>query len=48
MATNSGLSYHSDGDQYSYVWKTDKSWAGSCRQLTLRLADGPQALFQFR
>ena len=22
-------------DQYNYVWKTDKAWAGTCRQLDL-------------
>jgi predicted extracellular nuclease len=34
----SSLSY--GGDQYNYVWKTDKAWAGSCRQLVIKLIDG--------
>jgi len=24
------------GDQYNYVWKTESSWVGTCRQLVLR------------
>jgi HYR domain len=39
-AGNSGLSYDAASDQYLYVWKTDKAWAGSCRQLRVKLADG--------
>lgn len=35
--------------QYTYVWKTDKSWAGRCGRLELGLTDGSDhhALFQF-
>jgi len=36
----SGLSYDASIDQYRYVWKTDKAWAGTCRQFVLQLADG--------
>jgi hypothetical protein len=25
---------------YSYLWKTDRDWAGSCRQLIVKLSDG--------
>jgi hypothetical protein len=39
-AGGSTLSYDSSLDQYNYVWKTDKSWAGTCRQLTVKTADG--------
>ena len=38
--TSGGLSYDSVTDQYVYVWKTEKAWAGTCRQLVVRLADG--------
>jgi len=48
-ASNSGLAYDAASDQYTYVWKTDKAWVNTCRQLTVRLADGTdhKALFQF-
>jgi hypothetical protein len=36
----SSLSYDPSTGQYGIVWKTDKSWAGTCRQLTVKLADG--------
>jgi hypothetical protein len=36
----SSLSYDPASDQYTYVWKTDKAWAGTCRALVLKLADG--------
>jgi hypothetical protein len=40
-AGSSSLSYDATSDQYTYVWKTDKSWAaGTCRQLTVQLNDG--------
>jgi hypothetical protein len=37
---NSNLSYDALTDQYTYVWKSSKSWAGTCRQLTVVLKDG--------
>jgi len=37
---NSGLSYDPLTDTYTYVWKTDKSWAGTCRRLIVGFADG--------
>lgn len=39
-AGSSTLTYDAAAHQYIYVWKTDKAWAGSCRQLQLKLADG--------
>jgi hypothetical protein len=49
-AGNSSLSYDPATDQYTYIWKTEKSWKNSCRQLTLVLSDGSQhtALFSFK
>lgn len=39
-AGSSSLSYDASLDQYVYVWKTEKSWAGTCRQLVVKLIDG--------
>jgi hypothetical protein len=39
-AGGSSLSYDATTDQYNYVWKTEKSWAGGCRQLVVKLSDG--------
>ncbi len=49
-AGGSSLSYDPTFDQYVYVWKTDKSWKGTCRQLILNLNDGTThaANFQFK
>ncbi|MCL4299195.1 MAG: YncE family protein [Anaerolineae bacterium] len=49
-AGDSNLSYDPSSDQYNYVWKTKKDWAGSCRQFVLRLNDGTEHLanFQFK
>jgi len=48
-AGNSSLQYNPTTGQYTYVWKTDKAWKDTCRQLTLQLTDGTnhQANFQF-
>jgi hypothetical protein len=37
---NSGLSYDPATDTYTYVWKTDKAWAGTCRRLIVAFGDG--------
>jgi hypothetical protein len=49
-AGSSSLSYDSSTGLYSYTWKTDKAWLGTCRVLTLRFTDGREyaALFQFK
>jgi uncharacterized protein len=39
-AGSSSLSYDPTTDTYSYIWKTDKSWMNTCRQLTIVLKDG--------
>ena len=46
---NSSLSYDPTTNQYTYVWKTDKAWAGKCGVLTVKLNDGTThtANFQF-
>jgi hypothetical protein len=47
-AGGSSLSF--SGDQYIYVWKTQSSWAGTCRQLIITLNDGTvhTANFKFK
>lgn len=49
-AGGSSLSYDASSDQYNYVWKTESSWAGTCRQLVLQLNDGTfhRANFKFK
>jgi hypothetical protein len=50
-AGNSSLSYDPASDRYNYVWKTEKGWAGQCRQLIVRFADGSPdkiAYFKFK
>jgi len=49
-AGGSSLNYDPTTDQYIYVWKTDQSWAGTCRQLVVTLNDGSihRANFRFR
>jgi hypothetical protein len=50
-AGGSGLQYDPTTNTYTYVWKTYKSWSGTCRQLQIQLADGTlakRADFQFK
>jgi uncharacterized repeat protein (TIGR01451 family)/CSLREA domain-containing protein len=44
------LTYDPVADRYTYVWKTQKSWAGTCRQLVVGLSDGTfhRVNFDFR
>jgi probable HAF family extracellular repeat protein len=44
------LHYGAASGQYTYVWATDKAWAGTCRQLQLKFTDGQvqSAAFSFR
>ncbi len=46
----SGLQYDSATGEYTYVWKTDKSWSGKCATFSLQLSDGTThtALFSFK
>ncbi len=44
----SSLNYDSAAGQYIYVWKTEKAWAGSCRQLVIELKDGSFHRANFR
>jgi probable HAF family extracellular repeat protein len=41
-AGSSSLSYDASTGRYTYVWKTDKKWQNSCRQLVLQYKDGTE------
>jgi len=43
------LTYVAATNSYSYFWRTDRAWAGSCREFVLRFADGSQrnAVYRF-
>lgn len=46
----SSLSYDRGTGLYTYIWKTDKAWAGTCRQLVLTFSSSlgtQRANFQF-
>jgi hypothetical protein len=44
----SSLQYDPLSGKYVYVWKTDKSWAGTCRVLVLKFNDGQKYQAEFR
>jgi hypothetical protein len=44
-AGSSSLQYDSTADQYTYVWKTNSNWAGTCVQFDLGLNDGSTHTF---
>ena len=46
-AGGSTLAYDATAGQYIYVWKSDKAWAGTCRQLQVKLADGSLRIANF-
>jgi hypothetical protein len=47
-AGGSSLSYDASNNQYNYVWKSDKAWAGTCRQLSVKLIDGTTHVANFK
>lgn len=47
-AGQSGLMYAGASDTYTYLWKTEREWAGTCRRLTVRLDDGTDHTADFR
>lgn len=46
--TGPGLAYDEETGLYTFLWRTERAWAGSCRQFTLTLSDGTTATAQFR
>jgi hypothetical protein len=45
---SSSLTYDAVTDEYIYMWKTDKAWAGTCRQLRVSLKDGSVHVANFK
>ena len=47
-AQNTGFRFDTANGHYTYDWKTDKGWNGTCRELILRFADGSERFLRFR
>ncbi len=47
-AGSSSLSYDAVTGIYTYVWKTDKAWQGTCRQFSVQLVDGKTYTLNFK
>jgi hypothetical protein len=48
LAENTGFRYDTKNQHYTYDWKTESSWANTCRQLVIRFADGTERVLRFR
>lgn len=46
--SRAGLTYNSTTGLYTYTWKTNKAWNGTCRQLVLQLIDGSTHVANFK
>jgi len=44
----SSLSFDATTRRYNYVWKTDKAWTGTCRQLVVKFIEGTTQRANFR
>ncbi len=47
-AGSSSLTYDPATGIYTYVWKTEKSWQGTCRQVSVQFIDGQTYLLNFK
>jgi hypothetical protein len=47
-AGGSGLQYDPVSNQYTYVWKTQAAWSGTCRELQVLLVDGTMHTARFK
>jgi uncharacterized protein len=45
---SSSLTYDPSSGQYNYVWKTEKAWTGTCRQVVVKLIDGTTQVANFK
>jgi hypothetical protein len=46
--TTGSLAYKESLDRYTYLWQTDRAWAGTCRQLMIALDDRTYHFASFR
>jgi hypothetical protein len=46
--STSGLTFDTVSGRYQYNWKTDKTWVGQCRTLTLRFTNGTVSTAEFK
>lgn len=47
-AGSSSLTYDPGTNMYTYTWKTEKSWQGTCRVFTIQLIDGQTYTANFK
>jgi hypothetical protein len=47
-AKQRALTFDPVTQQYTYLWKTERSWVGNCAELVLRLSDGQERVARFR
>jgi hypothetical protein len=49
LAASPGEVRHAAGSgRYTYAWKTEASWVGTCQEVTLGLRDGSEHVARFR
>ena len=46
-AGSSGLSFNDTSGLYTYIWKTEKKWSNTCRQLIIKFVDGTMKFAYF-
>jgi hypothetical protein len=46
--TANSLTYDSTANQYNYTWKTDSTWAGTCRRLIVRFTNSADHIADFK
>ena len=47
LASPGSTVFRFDGTQFIFNWQTSKSWAGTCRLMTVTLKDGTKYSAQF-
>jgi len=47
-AKSSTFTFDPATQRYTYLWKTERSWVGNCRDLVFRFSDGQERLVRFQ